>query len=111
VNDSPEQVAPLLELLDEAGPDSVGGVALHLRGEVREIWFDWLREHRPDLIPRYEELYERGAYMRRDEADRLCAMVRRPGRSGARRGIRRQRDPGEDGEVSPPPSPGQPSLF
>ena len=43
--------------------DSIGGVALHLRGEVREIWFDWLREHRPDLVPRYEELYERGAYM------------------------------------------------
>jgi DNA repair photolyase len=111
VNDSPEQVAPLLELLDEAGPDSVGGVALHLRGEVREIWFDWLREHRPDLIPRYEELYERGAYMRRDEADRLSAMVRRPGRGGARRGIARQRDSRQDGEVSPPPSPGQPSLF
>ncbi len=42
---------------------SVGGIGLHLRGEVREIWFDWLREHRPDLLPRYEELYERGAYM------------------------------------------------
>jgi DNA repair photolyase len=111
VNDSPEQVAPLLELLDEAGPDSVGGVALHLRGEVREIWFDWLREHRPDLIPRYEELYERGAYMRRDEAGRLSAMVRRPGRTGPRRGTRRERDSRDD-EVSPSPSPGQqPQLF
>jgi DNA repair photolyase len=111
VNDSPEQVAPLLELLDEAGPDSVGGVALHLRGEVREIWFDWLREHRPDLIPRYEELYERGAYMRRDEAGRLSAMVRRPGRTGPRRGARGERD-SRDGEVSPSPPPGQqPQLF
>src|SRR5581483_3473173 len=44
VNDAPHQVEPLLELLDEAGPDSIGGVALHLRGEVRDIWFDWLRE-------------------------------------------------------------------
>jgi DNA repair photolyase len=87
VNDAPHQVEPLLELLDEAGPDSIGGVALHLRGEVRDIWFDWLREKRPDLLPRYRELYERGAYMRKDEANRLSAMVRRPGRDGARRAI------------------------
>jgi len=66
VNDAPHQVEPLLELLDEAGPDSIGGVALHLRGEVRDIWFDWLRERRPDLLPRYKELYERGAYMALD---------------------------------------------
>src|SRR5690349_9016125 len=63
VNDSPEQLAPLLEGVREAGADSIGGVGLHLRGEVREIWFDWLREHRPDLVPRYEELYARGAYL------------------------------------------------
>ena len=64
------------------------GSALHLRGEVRDIWFDWLREHRPDLLPRYKELYERGAYMPKDEASRLSAMVRRP-RTGPRRGIQR----------------------
>jgi len=51
VNDAPEQVLRLVELVDEAGADSIGGVGLHLRGEVREIWFDWLREHRPDLVP------------------------------------------------------------
>src|SRR5436190_1317877 len=110
VNDSPEQVAPLLDLLDEAGPDSVGGVALHLRGEVREIWFDWLREHRPDLLPRYGELYERGAYMRKDEAGRLAAMVRRPGRDGPRRGIRARPDAERAEELSPPPE-RQPTLF
>jgi DNA repair photolyase len=90
VNDSPQQVEPLLELLGEAGPDSIGGVALHLRGEVRDIWFDWLRDRRPELLPRYEELYARGAYMRKDEANRLAAMVRRPGRTGPWRGVRKQ---------------------
>jgi DNA repair photolyase len=85
VNDAPDQVGPLLELLEEAGADSIGGVALHLRGEVRDIWFGWLRDHRPELVPRYEELYQRGAYMGREEADRLAAMVRRGGRGGARR--------------------------
>ncbi len=86
VNDSPEQLEPLLELLAEAAPDSVGGVALHLRGEVREIWFDWLREHRPDLLPRYERLYERGAYMNGEEAKRLGSLVRRGRRQTGLRG-------------------------
>ena len=67
INDSPKQVERLLGLLGEAGAQSIGGVGLHLRGEVREIWFDWLRQYRPDLVARYEELFARGAYMRPDE--------------------------------------------
>jgi hypothetical protein len=97
--------------LDEAGPDSIGGVALHLRGEVRDIWFDWLRERRPDLLPRYEELYERGAYMRKEEANRLSALVRRPGRTGPRREMVQDETGEEDGETIPPPEREQPSLF
>ena len=76
INDAPEQVEEILELAGEAGARSVGGVALHLRGEVREIWFDWLRQYRPDLVRLYEELYERGAYMRADERKRLAALAR-----------------------------------
>jgi len=83
VNDAPEQVEPILELAGEAGARSVGGVALHLRGEVRAIWFDWLRQYRPDLVPRYEELYARGAYAARAERQRLARLVRP--RGGARR--------------------------
>jgi len=108
VNDDPEQVDRILDLVTEAGARSVGGVALHLRGEVREIWFDWLREHRPDLVPRYEELYRRGAYMQRDEARRLSSMVRRGRGSRGARGVRSE----EDGpaEATPPPE-RQSSLF
>jgi DNA repair photolyase len=111
VNDAPEQVEPLLELLDEAAPDSIGGIGLHLRGEVRDIWFDWLRERRPDLLPRYEELYERGAYMRKDEANRLSALVRRPGRGGPRRGIVRKEDGYAEPRADRAPEREQPSLF
>src|SRR5262249_58863583 len=103
VNDSPDQVEPLLDLLEEAGADSIGGVGLHLRGEVRDIWFDWLREHRPDLVPRYEGLYERGAYVPRAEADRLAAMVRRGHRDGPRRGVRQREEPPPEGHPTPPP--------
>jgi DNA repair photolyase len=75
VNDSPEQVERILELAAEAGAVHVGGIALHLRGEVRRIFFDWLRSQRPDLLPRYEKLYARGAYMPPGERARLQGLV------------------------------------
>jgi DNA repair photolyase len=63
INDAPEQVEKIVELATENGAVSIGGNTLFLRGSVRQIFFDWLREHRPDLLPRYEELYRRGAYL------------------------------------------------
>jgi len=63
INDAPEQVSKIVELATENGATSIGGNTLFLRGSVRKIFFDWLREHRPDLLPRYEELYRRGAYL------------------------------------------------
>ena len=68
INDAPEQVERIVELATEAGAVHIGGNTLFLRGSVREIFFNWLREHRPDLIPRYEKLYSRGAYV--PEAER-----------------------------------------
>jgi len=81
INDAPHQVEPLLEMADAAGARSIGGVALHLRGEVRQIFMDWLRTQRPDLVGRYEQLYRRGAYAPREERERLGRLVRRRGRS------------------------------
>ena len=68
VNDAPEQVAEIVRLATEAGATSIGGQVLFLAGSVREIYFDWLREHRPDLLPRYEALYRNRA--RVSDADR-----------------------------------------
>jgi DNA repair photolyase len=84
VNDTPEQVERILELAAEAGAVSAGGVALHLRGEVKELWFDWLREKRPDLIPLYERLYRRGAYAPPQERERLAKLARGDERFGHR---------------------------
>jgi DNA repair photolyase len=81
INDSPQQVEELLGLVGEAGATSVTPIGLHLRGEVREIFFDWLRQYRPDLLERYEELYAKGAYLRGDERKRLARLGR--GRSRA----------------------------
>src|ERR1700716_819980 len=80
INDAPEQVERILELCAEAGAVHVGGIALHLRGEVHDIFMDWLRSQRPDLVPRYERLYGRGAYAPKTERERLGALVWR-GRS------------------------------
>ncbi len=77
VNDDPKQVEELIALVSDAGARHVGGLGLHLRGEVRAIWFDWLRQHRPDLVERYEELYRAGAYLPPDERRRLAALTRR----------------------------------
>ena len=76
VNDAPDQLEPILEMAAEAGADYVTGIALHLRGDVRDLWFDWLKEHRPDLLGLYQRLYRRGAYAPPEERKRLCELVR-----------------------------------
>jgi DNA repair photolyase len=65
INDAPEQIERILEMATEAGATGVGGIALHLRGDVKQVFMDWLRSYRPDLVPRYAQLYGRGALARR----------------------------------------------
>ncbi len=101
INDSPEQVARILELAADAGAAYVSGVALHLRGEVRKLFLDWLAEQRPDLLPRYRELYRHGAYAPAPERRRLARLVRGPDLEPSERGRGAFLAP-------PPPSPGRP---
>ena len=95
INDSPEQVARIVELATEAGASFVSGIALHLRGEVRDLFFAWLRNHRPDLIDRYQDLYRKGAYAPVSERRRLAVLVGGPDRTPASRmrGSRRTERP------------------
>jgi DNA repair photolyase len=131
INDSPEQVEEILELCAEAGAVSIGGICLHLRGEVRDIVMDWLRSYRPDLVPRYESLYSRGAYAPKAERERMSRLVQEGRRvTAARRDSASEgpdardpahertdaRDPARDeAEGAEPvmaaPPPEQPSLF
>jgi DNA repair photolyase len=107
INDAPEQVERILELAAEAGATDVGGICLHLRGEVRAIFFDWLRSHRPDLVPRYEQLYARGAYAPPAERARIAALIRPRGRIGPRRS-RTQAAMGDRDPARDPPAPAEP---
>ncbi len=75
INDDPRQVEELLAAAAEAGATGIGGLALHLRGEVRGVFMDWLRSCRPDLVPLYEELYAGGAYAPAAERRRLAELL------------------------------------
>jgi DNA repair photolyase len=107
VNDAPGQVDRILELAAEAGAVHVSGLPLHLRGEVRGLFFDWLRAQRPDLVARYEELYHRGAYLPAPERRRLAALARPHSASSSRPGRLMSTAP----QAERPSSPRQPALF
>jgi len=112
INDDPAQVEAILRAA-QAGATSVGGIGLHLRGEVRDVFMGWLRDARPDLVPRYEELYARGAYASKAERERLAGLIRNGSFRGRRPGFvlrdrRREEEPPTDRTTLPAQ---QGSLF
>jgi DNA repair photolyase len=120
INDDPAQVERILELAAANGATGAGGIALHLRGEVRGVFMDWLCSRRPDLVPRYERIYARGAYASAAERERIAGVLavarsKHPPhgtRTGAFR--RNARSPALD-PLQPPPRPAltaeQQALF
>jgi DNA repair photolyase len=117
INDAPEQVAEILEMASGAGAAYITGIALHLRGDVRGLFFEWLRDHRPDLVERYKRLYQRGAYAHPDERRRLSELIKGPDRPAGERMRGRLRSAAtheEDGNserTQPGWSPEQGRLF
>jgi DNA repair photolyase len=116
INDSPEQVGEILRIAEDAGAISAPAIPLHLRPGVKEVFFDWMRAHRPDLMPRYEELYRNRSYVPAAEKQRIAELVDgvRPPRRKPRPAGRR---PPRGRRVDPPPQQerpaedGQPTLF
>jgi DNA repair photolyase len=93
INDDPKQVEEIIQTAIDAGATSIGGIGLHLRGEVRGVFMEWLRSYRPDLVEHYEQLYARGAYLPQPERDRLGRVLRD---AGAPRQRPFRRDPADD---------------
>ncbi|HXD55416.1 MAG TPA: radical SAM protein [Solirubrobacteraceae bacterium] len=114
INDSAAQVEALLEAASAAGASSIAGIALHLRGEVRDVFMGWMREQRPELVSRYEDLYRRGAYAPQPERERLARMIRTgggpPGRFRLRRTEKKPQAP-ERGLGRAREAAGQQALF
>jgi DNA repair photolyase len=119
INDAPEQVQPIVERAREAGATFLGGVALHLRDEVKDVFLAWLETKRPDLLPKYEQLYAKGrAYMRPEQRKLATRAVRGWGRTRAGkegRGVSRTGGYSERAKPASPggrhPAPPQSSLF
>jgi DNA repair photolyase len=103
LSDSPAQLAAVVRQAAEAGAAHVTPIVLHLRPGAREWFLGWLREAHPELVPRYAELYGRGAYARKDYQARITGQVRElADRFGVGRGAGAARGRGA-GTTSPRP--------
>jgi DNA repair photolyase len=107
MSDRQEQLEEVVRACVEAGAVSISSILLHLRPGVRELFLPWLDRVRPDLRPRYDELYRRGGYAPKDEQERLARTVARlverfggcavsPGQSRVSRPARPAQAPGAD---------------
>lgn len=76
INDRPDQIAPILEAASDAGADFVTPIALNLRKETRDVFFEWLRAERPDLLPEYERLFKGRSRLPKDEQRKITAAAR-----------------------------------
>ncbi|MFI5747673.1 Rv2578c family radical SAM protein [Streptomyces sp. NPDC051644] len=62
LGDHPDQLRATVRAIAAAGATSVTPLVLHLRPGAREWYMQWLGQHHPHLVRRYERLYAEGAY-------------------------------------------------
>ncbi|MGD9737194.1 MAG: radical SAM protein [Solirubrobacterales bacterium] len=101
INDTPEQVEPIVARAREAGATFLGGVALHLRDEVKDVFFGWLAAKRPDLLPKYESLYGPRAYLRPEQRKHATRAVKGWGSSKMRSARADGEPPGKGSSRAP----------
>src|SRR3984957_11823356 len=75
LSDGDDQVRSVVSASLEAGAVSVSAVPLHLRPGVKDHYLAWLAGARPDLVPRHERLFSRGAYQPQPERSRLAQLT------------------------------------
>ncbi len=76
LSDADDQLRSVVEAAADAGAVSISGVALHLRGTVREHYLAWIDRVRPDLAALHRERFRAGAYQPQAERDRISEVVR-----------------------------------
>ena len=84
ISDTDEMMERTVKAIADSGATHISPIVLHLRkGGAREWWMTWLQEQRPDLVPRYRELYEDRAYspkeFQKEIADKVHSLARRFG--------------------------------
>jgi DNA repair photolyase len=77
ISDADDQLRRVVEACAAAGAVSIHGVALHLRGSVRQHYLDWLQGVRPDLGALHAQRFRNSAYQAQQERDRIAQVVRR----------------------------------
>jgi DNA repair photolyase len=75
LSDRPEQLAEVVKAARDAGATHVWCNVLFLRPGTREHFLAALADDWPELLPMYEQLYARGAYLKGPEADGIREHV------------------------------------
>jgi len=88
LSDRPELLAEVVREARAAGATGVWANLLYLRAGTREHFLTALERDWPELLPDYEQLYRRGAYLPRDVTEPVRKRVRALARS---RGVRDRR--------------------
>lgn len=91
LSDRPELLADVVREARAAGATGIWASLLYLRPGTREHFLAALERDWPELLPRYEQLYRRGAYLPRRETDPVREQVRSLTRSHGVRDRRRVR--------------------
>ena len=91
LSDRPELLADVVREARAAGATGIWANLLYLRPGTREHFLAALEHDWPELLPDYERLYQRGAYLPRREADPVRERVRLLARSHGIRDRRRVR--------------------
>ena len=76
LSDRPELLAEVVREARAAGATGIWANLLYLRPGTREHFLSALERDWPELLPRYEQLYRRGAYLPRRETDPVREHVR-----------------------------------
>ncbi|HKS98475.1 MAG TPA: Rv2578c family radical SAM protein [Rugosimonospora sp.] len=104
LTDDDESIDATVSAIAAAGAVSATPLPLHLRTGAREWYLSWLSRTRPDLLPRYRELFARGAYSpaayQRELTERVHAAARRHRIPASM--------PGQARRVAPQPKPAEP---
>ena len=91
LSDRPELLADVVREARAAGATGIWANLLYLRPGTREHFLTALERDWPELLPRYDQLYRRGAYLPRRETDPVRERVRKLARSQGVRDRRRVR--------------------
>jgi DNA repair photolyase len=91
LSDRPELLAEVVREARAAGATGIWANLLYLRPGTREHFLAALDRDWPELLPEYERLYRRGAYLPRSETDPVREHVRALARSHGIRDRRRVR--------------------